>query len=123
MKFEKLDTVSVLSGRYAGKTGIVVGYSQIHRNHIPEMPEYQISIKELNTTVEFKEDNLVLVERYDEAKLERERLEALAKAKAERERLEEEKMAAAIRKKIEMEMTIRAQVEKEFADKKAAGSS
>jgi len=123
MKFGKLDMVSVISGRFAGKIGQITGWSMVHRNGIPDAPEYQVSFRELKVTDEFKEANLTLVEKYDEAKVEAELKEKIAREKAEKDRIAEEKMEAALRKKIEQELDLRDKIEAERAAAKAAAAN
>jgi ribosomal protein L24 len=119
MKFSKLDTVSVLSGKFAGKSGQIVGFSQVHRNGKPDVAEYQVTFRSLNITEEFVETDLILVEKYNAIKAEKERQEEIARNKIEQERIAEEKMNEALRKKIEREIQIREEVEMAFATKKA----
>ncbi len=118
MKFGKLDTVSIRSGKFVGRTGCIVGFSQIHLNHVPQPPEYSVAVTDANVTDTFKEENLVLVKQYDQVQAEQERLAKLAAHAAEAERLADEKMEAALRKKIEREMDLREQIEKERAARK-----
>jgi hypothetical protein len=123
MKYDKLDTVSVISGKYTSRTGQITGVSQVHRNNIPDMAEYEVAFKDLKIRETFKESDLVLVEKYDPAKEERERQETVKKAKEDADRLAEQKMEDALRKKIEKEFQIREELEAQYAAKKTPNSS
>lgn len=119
MKYGTLDLVSVLAGKLAGETGQIVGASQLHIDSKPQMAEYQVTFRHLNITEEYKEDRLLLVEKHDKVRAEKERLEAVAKKKADLDEIAERKMHDALRKKLEKEFEIREQLEKEYAAKKA----
>jgi general stress protein 26 len=123
MKFGKLDTVSVISGQFSGHSGQITGWSMVHRNGKADAPEYKVSFRDLKTTEEIKEDNLTLVEKYDEEKVEVELKAKILREKAEKDRIAEEKMEAALRKKIEQELDLRDKIESERAAAKAAVSN
>lgn len=118
MRFSKLDTVRALTGKLAGKDGKVVGHTQIHRNSVPDKAKYLITFADLAMTMEFFEEDLSLVEKYDQEKEDRLAKEKLLAQKAESDRIAEQKMDEALRRKIQREIEIREQVEAEMAAKK-----
>jgi hypothetical protein len=118
MKFGKLDTVLIKSGKLAGQQGRIMGFSQMHLNHKPQPPLYSVSVPSANVTDTYREEHLDLVEKYDEKKVEQEKLAQIAAKAAEAERLADEKMEAALRKKIEKEFELREQIAKEFEARK-----
>jgi ribosomal protein L24 len=118
MKFGKLDTVAIKSGKFAGKQGSVVGFSQMHLNHVPQPPNYSVAVAGTNITDTFAEENLELVIKYDEVKAEQELSAKRIEKAAEAERIADEKMEAALRKKIEKEFELREQIAKEFEARK-----
>lgn len=120
MKIDKLDIVSVVSGKYAGEVGQVLGFSIVHRNSIPDMADYQVTFRHLSVTEEFKENNLTLIKKYDPEEVERERQKKIADDRAEAARISDLKMEEALRAKIRKEFEIREEMEKEFAARKAA---
>lgn len=120
MKYGVLDVVSVVKGKLTGNKGVVMGASQVHRGGIPDMPEYQVSFKDLKITEELKEEALLLVEKYDPVKEAKEKADQVAAERAEQARINEERQTKALRERIEKELELRDQIEKEFAAKKAA---
>lgn len=118
MKFGKLDTVQIKSGKFAGQKGRIMGFSQMHLNHKPQPAHYTVSIVGANVTDTYREEHMDLVEKYDERKVEQEKAAQLVAKATEAERLADEKMEAALRKKIELEFELREKIAKEFEAKK-----